>query len=299
MARRALLTAADRREPAFRRAFIEAVARANGNLPAAQLLALMAEGRLDDAYRLAETAWNAAVETWRVQVARQIREALETGAEVAASAMARLEGRFDVTNPEATAWAAERSAALVTNVSAETRAALRGILTRSVTEGIAPRDTARLIRDVVGLTARQAQAVAGFRAALGQLQAKPSGTVVETALRRLSNRGLTATRLLDLVARYAARLLRQRSVLIARTEIMTALNEGTRQLWAQGVASGDLDSSDLEQEWMIADDERVCPICAPLDGEHAPIGGRFPGAGGSGPPAHPACRCSTGLVRSA
>ena len=44
--------------------------------------------------------------------------------------------------------------------------------------------------------------------------------------------------------------------------------------------------------WQTHEDDRVCPICRPLDGkDEREWSDRFPG----GPPAHPNCRCSVSL----
>lgn len=45
-----------------------------------------------------------------------------------------------------------------------------------------------------------------------------------------------------------------------------------------------------EMVWQTSQDERVCPICGPLDGKQTRIGGSFPG-GYAQPPAHVSCRC--------
>jgi hypothetical protein len=293
-----LLRAIRRLEGPARQAFIEAVFRARGRASQVRLTTLLAEGRLDEAFRVAVEAWESASAGWRIQVGRQLRDALETGADVAGRMTGVLQGRFDVTNPAAVMWAQRESASLVTRVSAETRVALRAIVMRSVREGITPVNAARLIQHTVGLTARQEAAVAGFRARLQALQARPAGAAVETALGRVANRTLGA-RLGGLVARYGARLLAQRALLIARTEIMAAANEGQRQLWEQGVAAGEVDRSELEREWIVTDDDRLCDLCEPLDGARAEIGEEFPRGGGMGPPLHPACRCTEGLVVAA
>ena len=44
-----------------------------------------------------------------------------------------------------------------------------------------------------------------------------------------------------------------------------------------------------QQAWRTSIDERVCPICAPLEGKVATIGLTFDGY--AHPPAHPRCRC--------
>jgi len=45
-----------------------------------------------------------------------------------------------------------------------------------------------------------------------------------------------------------------------------------------------------EMIWRTSRDERVCPICVPLEGKEKKIGGTYPD-GYDGPPAHVSCRC--------
>jgi SPP1 gp7 family putative phage head morphogenesis protein len=86
-----------------------------------------------------------------------------------------------------------------------------------------------------------------------------------------------------------------RAGLIARTEVMTAANEGQRIGWDQAVDEGLL-SGDETREWIATGDEGVCPICEALNGEHADLHGEYPAPGGEGPPAHPNCRCTEGII---
>jgi SPP1 gp7 family putative phage head morphogenesis protein len=71
----------------------------------------------------------------------------------------------------------------------------------------------------------------------------------------------------------------QRATLIARTETLRAHNEGRKVFYRQvGIT---------KVKWLIADDERTCPICRALDGKVFGIDAV------EGPPAHPGCRCVT------
>ena len=70
-----------------------------------------------------------------------------------------------------------------------------------------------------------------------------------------------------------------RMEVIARTEVLRAHNQG-RIKFHQEVGVEKL-------EWMTMEDERVCPVCGPLDGRRFATG-RFPPQ-----PAHPNCRCSS------
>jgi len=76
----------------------------------------------------------------------------------------------------------------------------------------------------------------------------------------------------------------RRATLIARTETLRAHNEGRKVFYRQvGIA---------KVRWLIADDERTCPICRPLDGRVFGIDEV------DGPPKHVQCRCSLVVVYS-
>jgi SPP1 gp7 family putative phage head morphogenesis protein len=185
--------------------------------------------------------------------------------------------RFDIANPFAVAAARENGARFVTEVTAETRLALRTVVSRAFTEGIPPREAARLVRPLIGLTSRQAQAVLARRTDL-----------VAAGLSRVA-----AAR--DAAA-YAAKLLRYRATLIARTEIMRASNDGELSAWREAQRMGLLGRA--EKVWIVTPDDRLCPRCRPLDGARAPLGSPFITLRGrlDGPPLHPSCRCTIGLV---
>lgn len=181
---------------------------------------------------------------------------------------------FDRANPEAIRWAKDRAGELVTQVTEQSRAAVRKIIARAVEGKLTPREAARMIRNVVGLTELQADAVLNLQV-------------------RLLSQGKLAEAVQKAGDRYAARLLRYRAETIARTETVAAANEGQLQLWRQAQANGLL-KANARRQWITTPDERLCPVCRPLNGKTAPLDGPFPG-GFMNPPAHPNCRCATGL----
>ena len=88
-----------------------------------------------------------------------------------------------------------------------------------------------------------------------------------------------------------------RAETIARTETLRASNEGQSQLWDQAKDAGLL-TGDEQQEWIVTPDDRLCPICEPMDGETVPLNGKFrlnTGEDVDSPPAHPNCRCTVAL----
>lgn len=85
-----------------------------------------------------------------------------------------------------------------------------------------------------------------------------------------------------------------RAQLIARTETMTAANEGQREAWSQASDAGLL-PSDAQVEWIATSD--CCDDCADMDGETRDLDGDYddPDAA-DGPPLHPNCRCTEGIA---
>lgn len=85
----------------------------------------------------------------------------------------------------------------------------------------------------------------------------------------------------------AALFSRQRAEAIAQTEGTFGFREG--------VAAVALAIGVTQLEWYTMQDERVCPICAPMHGKRRSVNGRYE-SGMSGPPAHPYCRCGEAIV---
>ncbi len=88
-----------------------------------------------------------------------------------------------------------------------------------------------------------------------------------------------------------------RAELIARTEVMRASNEGQLEAWDQATDAGLLTGNE-QKEWIVTPDDRLCPICEPMDGVTVPLDDDFDVDGDKvdAPPAHPNCRCTVGLT---
>lgn len=192
-----------------------------------------------------------------------------------------LEFAFDRSRPEAAEWARKESAQLVTNVTEEQRRVIRSYIGESLDQGVAPRDTARGLRNVVGLTEAQ------------------SGWVQNHYDRQVQSglsRGLTQARAEELAQRstdrYHSRVFRYRTETIARTETLRASHAGRQAAWQQGLQGGWI-SPGAGKQWSTNVDDRSCDICVPLDQMVVPIGGLFPDGE---PPIHPNCRCDILLV---
>jgi hypothetical protein len=189
--------------------------------------------------------------------------------------MAATTFRFDGKNARAQKVAARQAGRLIRGVSDETIAAVRSVIRRSIAEGIPPYDAARMIRSVVGLTERQAQAAMSYRA-------------------ELVNSGLTLAKVDKLVERYAEKKIAERAETIARTEILDALNDGALEGWAQAKAEGLLGDGATKEAIVYDDGTCTQDICPPLEGVAIPLDQEFQTVAGPfmAPPFHPRCRCT-------
>lgn len=165
----------------------------------------------------------------------------------------------------------------MTNVTNETRAGIRALVGQAFEQEWPPRELARHLRSSIGLTERQVGQIARLRQDL-----HAAGVDASTLARRIEQR--------------SAQLIRQRATNIARTETLRASNSGQLEAWRQGDEAGLLNAN-VVKEWIVTPDERLCPLCEPLDGAHAALDELFPG-GVEAPPLHPSCRCAVGLAET-
>lgn len=179
--------------------------------------------------------------------------------------------RFD-NKATAAVRAAEKNAARnITAITKEIEANIRILITEAIREGIPVYEAARTIRPLIGLTAQQGQAVLKYRA-------------------RLIDNGLTLAKVNEKVDKYAEEKLRERGDMIARTEIMDALNAGQDEAWQQAQDKGLL-TENATKEVILTDD--ACDFCVGIAAEGPVlIGDDF---SEEGPPFHPNCRCTEAI----
>lgn len=254
-----------------------------------------------------------------------LKAGFQNGAEAALEALDKVPVRkadpsigmsmaFDVTNPETLTWLNSYNLALITGVSSDSREAIRGIITNAFQQGGHPYVQAREIRDYIGLTPQQAQAVRNYRAALdssdpGTLRSALNRALrdrrfdpsveneIRSALEEDREPSLSQDRKDSMVQRYADRMLNYRAETIARTESIRAAVKGTQSVWNEATNQGYLNEN-TRQVW-IANPE-ACPICEQVPDDNdggVPLGGSFDTDLGpsDGPPLHPNCRCSIAL----
>lgn len=276
-----LLDIADAMAPAVRRAFIAAVEKLKGNVKIGELADALDSGSVDQVMRLL------AIDT---TMPAELRAALQTTLEdgfiksgrqaVERTLPKTIQAsiRFDLTNPKSVSFLQSYEFGLITQVTQETRDAVRAVVLRAFQEGGAPREQARTIRDLIGLTVRQQDAVANYEASLAEA-------------------GYDADKIARMVDRYGTRLLNLRATTIARTETLRAANAGQNAAWQQAADKQLLNRVTARRFWLVTPDDRLCPFCAAvplMNPDGSMLGAYFltPLGPAEYPPLHPNCRCT-------
>jgi HK97 family phage portal protein len=274
---RAILRLADRLEPQMQARFLEAIGQIKGQIN--QDILEEALRSFDPDLAMASIPWETFREAFGRDATALLREAVGQAGAAAAGALSgdlRISYTFNLVNPTAVQWAEQHAARMVRDISGRTEVAIRELVAQSLRGEWTWQQVARQVRQMVGLTERQALAVQAFEV-------------------RLRRDDIPVDRIEARVARYAEAQLRRRGEVIARTEIMTAANQGTQLSWEAAMRDGFLDRQTTYKVWIVTDDERLEPQCEALDGVEVLLHESFPG-GLMQPPAHPNCRCTTGLV---
>lgn len=188
---------------------------------------------------------------------------------------------FDLVDERAVIWAKNHTADLVTEITDEMRQQIRDVMAEATQGQLTYSQAARKIKTNLALTTKDSAAVDAFYSKQLDKLAR-SGLSIDKATAKATARA----------DRYAAKLLRNRSRSIARTEIANAASEGRKISWETGVADGYIDPASLK-EWVAESD--ACKICGPMDGVTVPYNKDFP-SGVMMPPQHPNCRCAAVLL---
>ena len=175
-----------------------------------------------------------------------------------------------------------------------------------------PREQARLFRNTIGLTESQEQAVRNFRRLLSAgRDGTPSTQALNRALsdgrfdrtvRRAIRQGdiLSSAQVERMVDRYRERYVKYRAEVVARTEALRSVHEGTEEMYRQAIELGQFREDQLQRTWVTAGDERVRGSHRALNGEVRGLDGVWEAQGGTlrypGDPNAPAsesisCRC--------
>jgi hypothetical protein len=267
---------ADAAYPDLRNALDIVLTQAGLNISLDVLTQYLASGSPSLAITALEEAWRIGGAPALAQVFEaQIPPLIASAAHVT-QGTAGLAVGFAVTDPALLAAVEAQGAARVTAIAETTREAIRTAVSTMFETHQNVAQLARTLREIVGLTPRQAASVVRYHA----------GLVEE---------GLSTSRVDALVTRQTQRLIRARAATIARTETISAASAGQYLLWQQAQAQGLVDA-EIRRWWILT--PGACPkYCVPIpDLNPDGVGLNEPFQTPIGPvlypTVHPDCRCA-------
>jgi len=171
---------------------------------------------------------------------------------------------------------------LINGISFAQMDTIEKLIQASIMHGIEPKNIAKLVD--LAITAPDAGVLA-----LGQkIEQLPPGSTNWQTIQETLEMSLT-------------KQASKQAMTIARTETMRAANTGQATFWNEAKKDGLL-TKDAKVVYIVTPDDRLCEdICEPMTGKTRSMDGHFKLPDGEqikSPPAHPNCRCTTGIVRS-
>lgn len=259
---------ARRAEGRIRRALLDALERVRDRETAAELQRLVEARKPNAILDLLDVGKGDDFIAFRAAIS----EAVSDGAKLTVRAQPPVEGPdgrkiefiFDSQNPRLATYAQQISGTRIREIGNDVREVIRTIVAQDTVNGINPRDTARRIKDSIGLTARQEAAVVNYRRALEtmdpaalerELRDKRSDGAVRRAIadqKRLSKKQIDG-----MVERYRQKYLRYRARTIARTEATRSLNGANHELFQSYIDEGKIAKEQVRRFWTPTLDERT------------------------------------------
>jgi hypothetical protein len=225
------------------------------------------------------------------------------------SGLPKMEAYFDRASPDVVEYLRDRSSDLVTRITDDVRTNIRTTLADMVAGGEGtPMTAARRLRDSIGLTERQQQAVQNYRRYLEMGDSRAYARNIGRNAERIINAGfrdntMSVSKIDSLVESYTNRLLQSRAQQVAQTEAFRAANTGAHQGWSQIAEQVGIDKGELRRFWVDTNDahtrdaHRAIPdmnpdgvgLDEPFDSPLGPI--MYPGDPDADPANSINCRC--------
>lgn len=296
-----LLSSADR---SVRQAFLSMVAQVKDTWTLDYLASVLGSGDIERALLVATQ--NASV---LGSTTNTVYTTSASGAAADLTAALGVRLAFDQVNHRAVEEMRSNSLRLIREFTQQQRDALRTTMVEGVTQGINPRDVARLMRGSVGLTDHQMGAVLNYRRLLEQSSSEALNRALrdrrfDPTVARAIARGqsLSPEQVSRMVERYQQRYVARRAETIARTESLRAVHQGANEMYRQALDAGHIQDGEVERVWNATLDSRTRDSHAEMDGQRVGMNEPFTTGDGysimyPGDPSAPGsetinCRCA-------
>lgn len=264
-------------ESRIQRAFVQAVKDAKDDVVLTRIADLLERGSMEEALRVVDSITS----VMSTQISLSVVESGESTATFISNVLGS-KVLFDNTNVRAISIMRQASLDLIREFTQQQTDATREALTEGIRRQLNPIDQARYFRDSIGLTQRQTRAVNNFRRLLEE---NPSEALTRqlrdrrfdpSLIRSISiEEPLSKEHIDRMVTRYRERYIQYRSRVIARTESLRAVHQGTEEMYRQAIESGELEASQLTRAWDASGDANVRNSHSLMDGQVKPFGEAF------------------------
>jgi hypothetical protein len=191
---------------------------------------------------------------------------------------------------ESTQYGTDRVGALIKDIDEKTRERIAELVDQSLEKGWQHQTLESKIRNMIGLSDRQVNAVEKLRS---RLEDADSGETIKFGSNSVRvPREVSEEWISRQTEKYSDELVADRAEMIADTERSRAIHDGQRESWnAEGLPV------ETQRVWNAGSD--FCPICGELDGQVTTLDGVYTTEDGeeyNGPPdPHPNCNCTEDL----
>lgn len=264
-------------ESRIQRAFVQAVKDARDDVVLTRIADLLERGSMEEALRVVDSITS----VMSTQVSLSVVESGESTATFISNVLGS-KVLFDNTNVRAISIMRQASLDLIREFTQQQTDATREALTEGIRRQLNPIDQARYFRDSIGLTQRQTRAVNNFRRLLEE---DPSEALTRqlrdrrfdpSVIRSISTEAPLSKEHIDrMVERYRQRYVQYRARVIARTESLRAVHQGTEEMYRQAIESGELEANRLTRAWDASGDADVRNSHSLMDGQVKPFGEAF------------------------
>jgi hypothetical protein len=256
----------DRQEPSIRKALNEAFDIMRQSMEASEIVRMLEAGNISGVLNLASPMVTSnALQPWSASVGVGVLAGAELQARIQDAFRTQtgdvVNVVFNATNPALSDYANTYTTQRVREIGDDVRNLIRQVIRDETVAGNNPLTTARRIRDSIGLTAKQEQAVTNFRNMLDNLDSQALSRALRdkrfdpTVLRAIQDGNPLSQKQIDrMVDRYRSRYVKYRSQVIARTEAMRSVNGGAHALMKSYVDAGVVDAVQVRRFWHYTHD---------------------------------------------
>lgn len=163
---------------------------------------------------------------------------------------------FNGVNPRLTAIVNNWSNTLITNETQATIQTIGRTLGQAALDGVNPIESARRIRNNIGLTPQQQQAIANYERALREGKSPTSYRLRD---KRFDGKktALTEDDIIKRVERYTEKQLKFRSEMIARTESLRMVNMANQHIYENAIEEGTIRPDEYRKYWVATQDSKT------------------------------------------